>query len=479
MANVPTENVALGKLTYGSTPADKAAFKKLGFAKWLNDQLDPAKIENAFIVDALKKFPSLALTPADAHTTFPYSIKNHLVADEVVFSTLLRRYWGDRQVYEMLVEFFNDYNPVPRRVDDWSLAHYDNQIIRANVLGNYPDLVLASSRSPGMLEFLNGNQNEKNQPNENYGRELLELFTVSTALSYTQSDVVNAARVLTGIVWPSAQQDLIVRVNYHWVGPVAVLGWTDPNPGGSRAAILATAESLVRYLAMHSSTAQAFSLRMARRFVSDNPSKGLLASMAASYTKSGGNIPTVFRTMVTSTEFAASNRAKTKRPSEFFGSVIRGLNLKLNGPVTAGDPTMANFFNGNVLNEIYSWAIQAGHAPFNWPFPNGYPDTAAAWTTMAAQVARWNQASHWASGIRSQSLTAPNYSSLYGSGLKTSEQIVDAAAKYFLGAVLPADERAAAVNMVNQVSANSRGLSQNRAEVATALVLSKPEWNLR
>jgi hypothetical protein len=473
------ENVALGKLTYGITPADRVAFKKLGFGAWLDDQLDPNKADSAFILEALTKFPSLELTPADAHNTFPYSIKGHLVADEVIFATLLRRYWSDRQVYEMLVEFLSDYNPVPRRSDDYSLAHYDAQVIRANALGNYPDLVLASSRSPGMLDYLNGNQNEKNHPNENYGRELLELFTVTTAYPYTQDDVVNAARVLTGIIWPSVQPDVIVRVNQHWVGAVQVLGWSDPNPGGSRQAILATAESLVRYLANHSATAQAFSLRMARRFVSDTPPKSLLTAMAATYTKTSGNIPAVFKTMALSPEFAASYRAKTKRPSEFFGSVIRGLDLKLSKPVTAGDPTRANFFFANPLNESFSWAVQAGHLPMNWPFPNGYPDTAAPWTTMAAQVGRWNKASNLARGVSTSSLTLPNYKKLLGN-LKTSEQIIDAAASYYLGAKLPTDERTAAIKLLNQIDGLSESAAiEARTQIAVGLVMSKPEWNLR
>lgn len=479
MATASIENLVLGKLTYGITPADRAGFKRLGFAKWLDDQLDPAKRENAFVLDTLTKFPSLSLSPAEAHDTFPYSIKNHLVADEVIFSTLVRRYWSDRQVVEMLVEFLHDYNPVPRRSDDYSMAHYDNQVIRANVLGNYPDLVLASSRSPGMLDYLNGNQNDKNHPNENYGRELLELFTVTTAYPYTQEDVVNAARVLTGIVYPSAQPDLIVRVSQHWNGPVQVLGWSNPNPGGSRQAILATSESLIRYLANHSATAQAFSLRMARRFVSDNPPSSLVTAMAATYTKTSGNIPAVFKTMALSSEFAASYRAKTKRPSEFFGSVIRGLNLKPSKPITAGDPTKSFFFAANPLNELVSWLIQAGHLPTNWPFPNGYPDTAAPWTTMAAQVGRWNRVSSITKGLSSGSLTSPNFKSLLGNP-KTSEQIVDAAARNYLGSALPADERAAAIKLINQIDwLSSEAAIEARIQVAVALVMSKPEWNLR
>jgi len=471
------ETVALTKLTYGVTREDRANFKKLGFAKWLDDQLNPLKKENDFVTESLKKFPSLELSPADLHDTFPYSIKNHLVADEIVYSTLLRRYWGSRQVVEMIVEFLGDYNPVPRRADDYSIGHYYNQVIRANALGNYPDLVLASSRSPAMLDYLNGNQNDRLHPNENYGRELLELFTVSTEFPYSQEDVVNAARVLTGIIWPSAQPDLIVRPAAHWNGPVSVLGWNHANPGGNRQAILSTSESLVRYLAMHPATAQAFSTRMATRFVSDRPPKSLIAEMSATYLKTGGNIPSVFKSMALSQEFALSHRSKTKRPIEFTGSIIRGLELKLAKPVTAGDITASYFLKSNPLSEVFYWSVQDGHSPFNWPFPNGYPDTAAPWTTMAAQVSRWNRASNLARGVGNITLTKPDFKTIFGAIPSSSAQVIDAAAKFFLREVLPADERLAAIGVLDQITGSD--VFQRRAATAVGLIFSKPEWNLR
>ena len=474
VAKTPIDTVALTKLTYGATPADKANFKKLGFAAWLNDQLNPEKTDNAFITKSLKTFGSLDLSPYEVHNTFPFSIKNYIVADETIFATLLRRYWSDRQVFEMLVEFFHDYNPSPRGVDDSNMGHYDKSVIRANALGYYPDLVLASSRSPAMLAFLNGNQNEKDHPNENYGRELLELFTVSTAYPYTQDDVVTAARVLTGITWWGDQPNLQVQVNRHYNGPVTLLGWSDPNRGGNWQTILNTAESMIRYLALLPATAQAFSLRMARRFVSDTPPQTLIDAMAATYTKTKGHIPSVFKTMALSKEFAASFRAKTKRPSEFVGSVIRGLDLKMAQTIYPGNPTDDDYFYGNPLRELHGWALQQGHSPFGWPFPNGYPDTAAPWTTMAAQITRWNMSHQRAYGWASSSLTAPNYKKLLPASAKTPEQVIDAAATLYLGAKFPTDERTAALKIMAQV-----GDWERKAEVAVGLVFSKPEWNLR
>jgi uncharacterized protein (DUF1800 family) len=380
----------------------------------------------------------------------------------------------------MLVEFLHDYNPSPRGVEDSAVAHYDKSVIRANALGYYPDLVLASSRSPGMLAFLNGNDNTKKHPNENYGRELLELFTVSTAHPYTQDDVITAARVLTGITWWHDKPAMQVWPTWHWNGPVSLFSWNDSNAGGSEQAILNTAESMIRYLALHEATATAFSLRMARRFVSDTPPPALVKAMAATYTKTKGHIPSVFKTMALSKEFAASFRAKVKRPSEFVASTIRALDLKMLQTISPGNPSDTDFFRGNPVRQLHQWALTQGHAPFKWPFPDGYPDTQAPWTTMSAQVIRWNLGQQLALGWGRGPLTTPNYKKLLPSTAKTPEQILDAASLKFLGAKLPSDERASALSIMKKVEGYEAAEGwQRKAEIATSLLIAKPEWNLR
>ena len=474
VAKTTIEEIALAKLTYGATPADKAKIKKLGYPAWLNDQLNPKKSDNPFIVEALKTMGSLNLNTYQVHNTFPYSAKNYLVADETIFATLIRRFWSERQVFEMLVEFFHDYNPSPRGVEDSNMSHYDTSVIRANALGYYPDLVLASSRSPAMLTFLNGNNNSKTHPNENYGRELLELFTVTTAYPYTQADVITTSRVLTGIEWWGTEPELQVYPDRHWNGPVSLFGWSDANPGENRQSILRTSESMIRYLALMPATAKAFSLRMARRFVSDAPPQKLVDAMAAIYMKTKGHIPSVFKTMALSKEFAASYRSKTKRPSEFIGSVIRGLDLKMAKTIYAGNPTDDDFFRSNPIRGLHRMMIVHGHSPFSWPFPDGYPDSSSPWTTMAAQISRWNLGRQLAYGRGDDALTKPDYKKLLPASAKTDEQLIDAASTALLGAKLPTDEQAAALRILAQL-----GDWERKAEVAVGLVLSKPEWNLR
>jgi hypothetical protein len=199
--------------------------------------------------------------------------------------------------------------------------------------------------------------------------------------------------------------------------------------------------------------------------------------MSASYSRTGGNIPAVFKTMALSAEFAASYRQKTKRPTEYIGSVIRGLELRPSRPISGGDATKANFMASSPLNAVFRWSVQDGHSPYSWPFPDGYPDQAAPWITMAAQVGRWNRASELAGGEGASSLTVPNFTKLIGEKVKTSAQILDAISKLFLGSVLPSDERAAVIKAMDQIVGVD--VFQRKAASAAALVFSKPEWNLR
>jgi hypothetical protein len=473
--------VVLSKLTYGFNPNDLAQFNSMGLNAWLADQLNPNKTENPRVSAGLKAFPSLSMSPEDTKNNFPYSIKNYLVADEVILSTLFRRTWSDRQLFEMLVEFFHDLIPSPRGVADENLSHYDTSVLRKYALGNYPDMLVASSRSAAMLASLNGNQNDKNNPNENYGRELLELFTVSTAAPYNQTDVVNAARVLSGISWwADSGKGLQASPGRHWNGPVTVLGWSDPNPGGSSKVILDTAERMIRYLALLPATARAFSLRLARRFVSDTPPESLVSGMAGVYLETSGNIPAVVTFMAQSAEFAASDGQKIKRPTEFVSSIFRALGISPAKEIMAGDPMKDNFFAGNPLQRLHQWSIDHGHAPYGWPFPNGYPDTGAAWTTLSSQVMRWNLVRQLSYGWGNGDFTTPNYSTLLHSTKTSDSSILNSAAALLLGRRLENLEQAAALKVVSNVGGkNANDTFERKAQVAVGIVLSAPDWNLR
>jgi uncharacterized protein (DUF1800 family) len=479
--DVALESAILGKLANGFDPSERANLRKMGFTAWLNDQLNPKKPENQFVSLAMANFKASNSSLADTIKTFPYSAKNGLVTDELVQTTLLRRLYSSRQTFETLVEFFSDLIPVSSTVYSISRIQYDRDVIRAHALGYYPDMLLASSRAPGMLYYLNGATNTRSHPNENYGREILELFTVSTKYPYTQDDVVTAAKVFSGIGWNRGTSSLAVDPNKHYQGAVSLLGWSDANEGKTVDQILATSESMVRHLALLPATARAFSHRLARRYVSDVPSDALIEAMAKTYIKSKGHIPSVFKTMALSSEFAASAGAKLKRPSEYLVSTVRALGLRLASPIQSGDVTASYYFAGSPLPAIQKQLATQGHEPFKWPFPNGYPDVQDAWTTMTGQVQRWNLAAALAQGQRGTGFSTVDYHSMLPPTANTPDAITTSLATRIFGAPLePADHAAivAAVSKADVSKPNSDNISI-WAAAATSLFFARPEWNFR
>lgn len=479
---IPTtaENAVLAKLTYGATRSSRAELRRLGLVKWLDDQLSPTKAEDPGVLRTLGGFTALKLNPAALQKTIPYSIKPWLASDELAHIALYRQLNSKRQVYESLVEFLQDYVPVPLFHDSIRRLSYDRDAIRPNVLKTYPELLWATALHPSMLLFLSGYANTKEHPNENYGRELLELFTVTTATPYTEADVQNAARVFSGITWFENDTEIKpwVDVNKHWAGSVKVLDWTDANPGLSQNQILTTAKSLVYHLALLPETAKAFSHRMAVRFVSDNPPVRLVDAMTKTYLATKGSIPSVVKTMATHRDFAAGAGKKLKRPTEYLLSTMRALEVQLDGHVTYGDVTQGDYFTGSNLKEIYWAAMQQGHAPFNWPTPDGYPDSEAAWTTMSAQVLRWKRGTEIA-GVGA-AFTAADYAALFKGVKNDWSAIVDAASLLLLGRKIsdPQKTRLIAAAKRSDVNfANNPFLA--RCKAVTILLVCTEDWNRR
>jgi len=476
------ERIALAKLTYGFTPADLALIKSGGIASWVDSQLDPRLTESAETTAKLSGFKSLSMSIKELSRYAPFLKNNDLAAQELSATTLIRRLFSNRQLYEMLVEHFNDYLHIALRSAWQSRMAFDRDVIRAYALGKYPDMLVASSLHPAMLEYLNGNDNTKEAPNENYGRELQELHTITPGAGYLQKDVVNAARVFSGISWDYALGELTIDPDQHWLGTVSVFGWTHQNASSDPRAIQKVTESLVRYLAMRPETAKAFSARLARRFVNDEPPGSLLDAMSSRYLATGGDIPSVVKTMVLAPEFTANAGQKVKRPMEHFGSVVRSLNLQLANPIQPGDAKRPDdYFHDSVMQNVAYYLSAQGHEPMSWPFPNGYPDRANPWTTLNGQVRRWNFGAALAHGWNDQDFRIPDYDQMLNGTASNPGAVVDAVAKRLLGVQLSTDDRTDILSIVSNaydVNSAQTQLAQY-AQAATTLILAMPIWNFR
>ena len=337
-----------------------------------------------------------------------------VVGGEISQAKLLRAIYSDRQLEEVMSDFwFNHFNVfIGKGPDRYMLNTYERDVIRPHALGKFKDILSATAKSPAMLFYLDNwqsvgpdsdlarygpqrrfgrrgrfarqrqQQQAKNRPsglNENYAREIMELHTLGVDGGYTQKDVTELAKVLTG--WSIEQPQLGGSFHFneraHEPGNKYVLGHKIGNHGEKEG------EEMLDVLAHHPSTAKFISRKLAMRFVSDNPPQSLVDRMADTFQKKDGDIREVLRTMFHSPEFWAADayRAKMKTPFEFVASAARvsGADIQNALPLVA------------TLNRM-------GMPLYAMQPPTGYSMKAEAWVNSSALLNRMNFALALGSG---------------------------------------------------------------------------------
>jgi uncharacterized protein (DUF1800 family) len=352
---------------------------------------------------------------------------------------IVRAAYSNNQLQEVLTDFwFNHFNVSMTKNDCAQfIPNYERDIIRPNVFGKFENLVLATAKSPAMLLYLdnfssmadnknaNIQQNQKFQKrmqqqgmmgdslnnkgkikkpkkasglNENYAREVMELHTLGVDGGYTQNDVTQAARVLTGwTIYPMSEKgygnamkkvvdkfgedkltdrgfvhegDFMFAANRHDNKEKTVLGKTFAANGGYEEGV-----QLLKMLAHHTSTAKFISKKIAVRFVSDNPQQSLIDKMSKTFLEKDGDIKEVLITMVTSPEFWSKDviREKTKSPFELAISAVRALDADLSQPY-----------------QLFTWADKMGQKMYFYQAPTGFPDRGQYWINTGALLNRMN-----------------------------------------------------------------------------------------
>jgi hypothetical protein len=363
---------ALRRILFAPTPDDLVRAGQIGLDAFIEEQLSPASIPDPDIDARLKAYDTLSMDPGELVQVIPKNEPGY----QLIEATMLRAVYSRRQLYELMVDFWsNHFNISLNKTSDRYLKTVDDrEVIRPNALGKFADLLSASAHSPAMLIYLDNALSKKANPNENYGRELLELHTLSVNGGYTQNDVHETARALTGwtVYGPATPQPGIFYFNpaIHDDGPKTILGHNFPAGQGIK-----DGEQLLAMLADHPSTAGFISTKLARRFVSDNPPASLIAKATDTFSKTGGDIAKVMSYILHSDEFKTSLGQKIKRPFEYVTSALRVIGANIQPDATAV----------KVL-------LQLGQAPFYWESPNGFPDTADAWVTTSGVINRWNYA---------------------------------------------------------------------------------------
>jgi len=370
---------------------------------------DQRAVESSLKGDKRDEFME-GMKPQQRETLMALNNPQQVVTSELVQSKLLRAIYSDRQLEEVMTDFwFNHFNVfIGKGPDRYMLTGYERDVIRPRALGKFEDLLVATAQSPAMLFYLdnwlsvgpnsdfangiprrNNNYNWRRPPrprrppqakqakrkrgglNENYGRELMELHTLGVNGGYTQKDVTEVARVLTGWTLKQPRQGggFQFEERMHEPGDKNVLGHRIKSNGEKEG------REVLHILARHPSTAKFISTKLAMRFVSDNPPPALVNRMAQTFLKKNGDIREVLKTMFDSPEFWApeSYRAKVKTPLEFVVSAVRASGADVSDALP-------------LARQLQTMGMQLyGMQP-----PTGYSMKADAWVNSSALLGRMN-----------------------------------------------------------------------------------------
>jgi uncharacterized protein (DUF1800 family) len=353
-----------------------------GAKRWFRAQLKPHRVEESARALALADwFPDLAHTAIEQVTNNDNETKRAWqYARDLAAVTILRRAYSNRPVLEMMTDFWSNHLHIPANADlPWMWRSSYDALLRTHALGTFEDLLREATLHPAMVLYLDTFRSRRRTPNENHGRELLELHTVGRNGGYDETMVKDAARILSGYwvdAWNTWQPSY--KPEFHALGPVSVLGFEAVNaePDGQAVTL-----AFLKHLAHHPATAHTLARRLAVKFVSDEPSEALVQSLADVYLAHDTAIAPVLRALVASDEFKASAGAKVRTPVEDLVATMRALDVKAKAPRRDSDFAIAlPYVHGSV--QVYQW-----------PMPDGAPEDSAPWSTPSRLLSSFNM--HW------------------------------------------------------------------------------------
>lgn len=537
----------LTRCTFGYTYAELVAFNALGgnnnarWTAWVNRQLDPPLIDDsacdARVASAgfvtLNKSPNQLWN--DHHSvTNDYSLRMKPIA-EIESMTVIRQTYSQRQLFEVMVDFWHDHFSVFGWDYDGGpmFPAFDRLAIRPHVFGNFRTMLEEVGRSASMMYMLDLYSSDAGFPNENYARELFELHTMGAEnyggivqnpdsfanmtllgnyqapdgeyerLKYVDDDVYEAARALTGWTisganWPYGTingqplGDFAYNSSTHDPGVKRILARYFPAAQGQ-----ADGVTLFDMLARHPRTARHVVTKICKRFVGSNPSTALIDSAATKFIQvreASDQIAQVLQVILQSGEFKTSWGTGMKRPALSAVSALRS---------TGADFTPKPDYNGSIYTpaEEFMGRLQAaGHKLFYWPAPNGYPDDQVAWSSTGTlgmtlrmlprlldmhQTESYNSSNPFLIDIQGQSMAA------FGVAQRTSSNLIGYWCDRILG-YRPEPIYTVAVDFLRQNLAASAAIdlatdnwnknnlsqhyNQSRLRTAIGLILCSPEF---
>lgn len=369
------------RATQGFSLLDYALAHGLGYDGWLAYQINHTKIDDSAVNAMLAPLTTLTMTPQQLYDAVQNtSLTAGTIYRELTEATIVRSIHSPRQLYERMVEFWTNHFNI-----DWNdgavrymLPDFDAKVIRQHAMGYFPDMLKASAKHGAMLAYLDNNTNVVGRPQENYARELLELHTVGVDNGYTQTDVQELARALTGWTIENVRSgrlgDFRFNPRGHDTGPKTVMGFVVPanQPGTD------DGDQIIDFLAKHPNTATFIATKLAKWFLGENPVPAAINAIAATYTATGGHIPSMLNVVLSQPAIATAT-PKMRQPRGQLTSMFRS--------------TLGQLAIGTNRTSIVNELTLLGQLPHRWPTPDGFPDDIASWGK--ALHPRWNFASRY------------------------------------------------------------------------------------
>lgn len=422
-AEAPAEQLRLvNRLTWG---ANGPAFRQIssqGSQRYLEAQLraqpavplpEGATAQIAAMEISRKSIPQLiqeteaqrkaadAMATEEEKKAAHQAFQQHLnqLAREAATRSLLRDLYSPQQVQEQMTWFWLNHFSVHQGKGNLRLmvGDYEDQI-RAHALGRFRDLLAATLHHPAMLRYLDNEHNALGHINENYARELMELHTLGVDGGYSQKDVQELARILTGVginfgdQQPTVRKEIVERYgpnqyqrqggfefnpNRHDYGDKVFLGAPLRGRG------LPEVDEVLDRLARHPATARFIARKLARFWVGDNPPEALINDLVKRYQESDGRIDAVLATLFRSGAFRASLGKQFKDPMHYVVSAVR---------LAYEDKVILN--SGPML----SWLNRMGESLYGHQTPDGYPLTTDFWSSSGQMSTRFEIAKALGSG---------------------------------------------------------------------------------
>jgi uncharacterized protein (DUF1800 family) len=431
----------LNKAAYGPRPGDIAAFNALGanddarMIAWVDRQLDPdaitdsacdARIAAAAYSTIAMTVPQLwathvrGSTAAGGPAAWP---RRYYPAEEAYCIKLIRAVYSERQLYEVMVDFWHSHFNVMGW--DFGIApvfmQYDRDVMRGTrpvaggkryALGNFRALLEEVAKSPAMLMYLDNKSSTRAGFNENFARELCELHTLGAENyypgndpivvpdaddddipdGYCDNDVYEAARALTGWTISDAHWEFPDLPEYDTGEFRYYPGWHDPAAKYfigtfmvANQAAMVDGRRIFDILAQHPGTARHICGKLCRRLVGDNASAALIQSAADEWRtqwQAQDQIARVVRLILLSPEFRQTWGEKVKRPWEAVMHALRATSAEFT-------PKVRPVSGWNAYVDFNDRIVQTGNGPWRWPTPDGFPDTASKWQSVSPLSQTW------------------------------------------------------------------------------------------